>query len=93
MIYMSDHGESLGEGGVYLHGMPYLFAPEAQKHIGAIVWLGEGKMRERYDLSVLKSHKDDAFSHDNLFHTLLGIFEVDTKVYNKDLDILNGVKN
>ena len=93
MIYMSDHGESLGEGGVYLHGMPYLFAPEAQKHIGAIVWLGEGKMRERYDLSALKSHKDDAFSHDNLFHTLLGIFEVDTKVYNKDLDILSGVKN
>ena len=68
--------------------MPYLLAPEAQKHIGAIVWLGEGKMRERYDLSVLKSHKDDAFSHDNLFYTLLGIFEVKTEIYRKDMDML-----
>lgn len=40
MLYMSDHGESLGEYGVYLHGMPYPLAPEAQKHIAALVWFG-----------------------------------------------------
>ena len=88
MIYMSDHGESLGEKGIYLHGMPYIFAPEAQKHIASIVWLG-GEIEKRYDINRIKNYKDRSFSHDNLFHTLLGIFEVRTKIYDKNLDILD----
>ena len=87
MIYMSDHGESLGEGGVYLHGMPYMFAPQAQKHIAAMIWM-DGKIAGEYDLSKLAALKDRAFSHDNLFHTLLGIFEVKTEIYRKDMDML-----
>lgn len=88
MIYMSDHGESLGEKGIYLHGMPYIFAPEAQKRIASIVWLG-GEIEKRYDINMIKNYKDRSFSHDNLFHTLLGIFEVRTKIYDKNLDILD----
>jgi lipid A ethanolaminephosphotransferase len=87
MIYMSDHGESLGEKGVYLHGLPYFMAPEAQTHIGAVMWFGQG-MKKLFDIKNLEKRKDDAYSQDNLFDTLLGIFGVKTKVYNKKMDIL-----
>lgn len=92
MLYMSDHGESLGENGLYLHGLPYLFAPESQKHVASFLWLGEGEMREDVDIEKLKSYSNKKFSQDNLFHTLLGLFEVETKVYNKQMDILNDAK-
>ena len=85
MIYLSDHGESLGENGVYLHGLPYMIAPDAQKHIGAVMWFGE-QAKEHFNL--LEQKKDKELSHDNLFHTLLGFFAVKTAVYDKELDIL-----
>ena len=88
MLYMSDHGESLGEGGLYLHGMPYFMAPEEQTKVASLIWLGEGDMRDDYDLEKLKNIKSNKFSQDNLFHTLLGLFEVETEVYKKDMDIL-----
>jgi len=88
MIYMADHGESLGEGGIYLHGLPYFMAPEAQTHIGALIWLGKG-MQKEIDIHHLKAKSNEAFSQDNLFHTLLGIFNVQTKLYNKKMDILS----
>lgn len=87
MIYMSDHGESLGENGLYLHGMPYFMAPEEQTHIGAMMWFGD-EMKKDIDTEKLKSYSDKAFSHDNLFHTIIGLFEVETKIYDKDMDML-----
>lgn len=87
MFYMSDHGESLGENGLYLHGMPYFMAPEEQTHIGAMMWFGD-EMKKDIDTAKLKSYSDKAFSHDNLFHTIIGLFEVDTKIYDKNMDIL-----
>ena len=88
MLYMSDHGESLGEKGLYLHGLPYFMAPDEQKHIGSLIWLGE-EMKKDFDLEKLNSYKNNQFSQDDLFHTLLGLFEVETTVYKKDMDILN----
>lgn len=87
MVYMSDHGESLGENGVYLHGLPYFMAPDEQKHIGALMWF-DGAIKDELDIDKLNSYKNNSFSQDNLFHTLLGLFEVETKVYKKDMDIL-----
>jgi lipid A ethanolaminephosphotransferase len=87
MIYMSDHGESLGEGGVYLHGLPYFMAPEAQTHIGAMMWFGK-HMSKEIDAKALRERREKAYSQDNLFSTLLGIFNVKTKVYKEDMDIL-----
>jgi len=89
MFYMSDHGESLGENGFYLHGMPYMIAPNEQKHIASLLWLGDGEMKEDYNIEKLNTYKNKEFSQDNLFHTLLGLFEVETDVYKKDMDILN----
>ena len=75
MLYVSDHGESLGERGLYLHGMPYLIAPEEQVHVPIIVWSGASS-----DIDFEKSLvlKDQPNSHDALFGTLLDLFEVDT---------------
>ncbi len=87
MLYMSDHGESLGENGIYLHGLPYFMAPDEQKHIGSLIWFG-GEIKEDIDVEKLASYKNNSFSQDDLFHTLLGLFEVETEVYKKDLDIL-----
>ena len=87
MIYMADHGESLGENGIYLHGLPYFMAPDAQKHVGAIMWFGKG-MQKLIDVDALQAKSKENYSHDNLFHTLLGIFNVESSVYNEKLDIL-----
>lgn len=88
MMYVSDHGESLGEHGVYLHGLPYMIAPEAQKRPAAVVWLGEA-LRAEIDEAGLRRRAEAPLSHDNVFHSVLGFFEVDTKVYRKDLDIFH----
>jgi len=88
MIYMSDHGESLGENGVYLHGLPYFMAPDAQKHIGSFMWFGD-EMKKEIPISKLKKEKDKIYSHDNLFHTLIGLFEVKTEVYDRDKDMVH----
>lgn len=88
MLYMGDHGESLGELGVYLHGMPYVVAPEAQTHIPTILWLGN-HFRADVDQRILRQQARGEFSHDNLFHTLLGLMEIHTEVYNPRLDILH----
>jgi lipid A ethanolaminephosphotransferase len=77
MLYVSDHGESLGEHGLYLHAAPYLIAPKEQTHVPAIVWLGQNF---GYQKSQLMQHKDDALSHDDLFCTLLVSFKLETNM-------------
>lgn len=80
MFYVSDHGESLGEYGVYLHGMPYLMAPKAQKHVPAVIWLGES-IKHDLILDNIDTKRRQHWSHDNVFATLLGLFEVDSAIY------------
>ncbi len=87
MLYMSDHGESLGENGIYLHGLPYFMAPDAQKHISALFWFGS-QWQDDPHIAHLVAHNRDRYSQDNLFHTLLGLFNVKTEVYDKKLDML-----
>ena len=89
MFYMADHGESLGEGGFYLHGLPYFIAPDAQKHVASVMWLGKDFPIDRESLKKNASHE---FSQDNLFSTLLGFFDLQSEVYEKKMDIL-AVKN
>ena len=91
MMYTSDHGESLGESGVYLHGLPNFIAPESQTHVPAFLWLG--KSYHGVDKARLKQTVSEPLSHDNLFHTLLGLFEVESDVHNPSMDILNHIEN
>lgn len=87
MMYVSDHGESLGEYGVYLHGLPYALAPDTQKHVPAIVWIGEG-MKHDVLLAETKARRTQPWSHDNVFATLLGFFEVATEAYDAKMDLV-----
>lgn len=86
LIYFGDHGESLGEGGIYLHGMPYFMAPKEQKHVASIVWVGSSAKMKFIDTKRISS--DKKYSQDYIFHTILGFFQVKTKLYNPNLDIL-----
>ncbi len=88
MLYISDHGESLGESGIYLHGLPYMIAPDTQKHVPMIMWFGRNYDLSKRNLERLKSRSHQKYSHDNLFHTLLGMFEIKTNIYKANLDII-----
>lgn len=88
MLYMSDHGESLGENGLYLHGLPYAMAPSEQTHVPMIVWLSAGlEQRSGIQASCLAKHQDVAYSHDNLFHSILGLMDVRTSAYQPERDL------
>jgi len=91
MLYASDHGESLGESGMYLHGMPYWLAPDAQTHVPVILWFGKNYLDA--DLGHVRQLRDKDLSHDNVFHTLLGLFEVQSAVYDSSKDILQQSRN
>jgi len=75
MLYVSDHGESLGEHGVYLHAAPYVIAPKEQTHVPAILWTGKNF---DYKLADIRPYKNFALSHDDLFCSLLVAYELDS---------------
>ena len=88
MLYVSDHGESLGENGIYLHGMPWALAPEAQKHVPWIMWTGGLASRSAVDWGCAGKSVDEPISHDNYYHTVLGLLGVQTPTYVRKLDML-----
>ena len=89
MLYLSDHGESLGEYGQFLHGLPYSIAPEVQKHVPMVSWLTP-EMMQRGQLSehCVRSTSDTALTHDNLYHSMLGLLDVQSPSYKPQLDML-----
>lgn len=94
MIYLSDHGESLGENKLYLHGMPYLFAPVEQKHVPFFFWFSPNFERDSgINRQCLTAQTDTEYSHDNLFHTMLGLLNVSTSLYKPELDMVGTCRN
>jgi lipid A ethanolaminephosphotransferase len=85
MLYVSDHGESLGEHGIYLHGLPWIMAPDAQKHPAALLWFGS--RFDGIDTGTLRADSTRPWTHDNIFHTVLGLLEIQTRVYDPNQDI------
>jgi lipid A ethanolaminephosphotransferase len=93
MIYVSDHGESLGENGLYLHGIPYAIAPEWQTHVPMFVWVSRQITASGdVDVRCLRGRAHAELSHDNLFHSVLGLLDVDTRAYQPSLDIFDGCR-
>jgi lipid A ethanolaminephosphotransferase len=89
LIYVSDHGESLGENGLYLHGVPYAFAPRQQTHVPMVTWLSAGlQQRTGVRSDCLRQRAAEPLSHDNVFHTVLGVMDVETRVRQDALDML-----
>jgi len=95
MIYVSDHGESLGENGMYLHAAPYAIAPETQVHIPMVMWFGKDTLaQEGIDRTCLKAKQDEKdLSHDNIFHSVLGLFQIQTGVYQSGLDMFHDCRH
>ncbi|MGL5813625.1 MAG: phosphoethanolamine transferase [Aeromonas sp.] len=89
LVYLSDHGESLGALGLYLHGTPYKFAPDDQTRVPLLTWFSPQLQQDRQlNQECLRQEAGSKrFSHDNLFHSMLGIMDVQTKVYDGALDM------
>ena len=88
MLYVSDHGESLGEGGLYLHGVPYRLAPEVQLQVPMVAWLSPA-FRQSFgvDATCLRREAQRPVSHDHLFHSVLGLLDVATSTYDRSHDV------
>lgn len=88
MLYVSDHGESLGEGGLYLHGVPQSIAPDVQRKVPFVMWLSPAFKREFHvSDKCLRERAGKPVSHDNLFHSLLGVLDIETTAYERGMDI------
>ena len=95
MVYVSDHGESLGEGNLYLHGLPYAIAPDVQKQVPWITWLSPA-MQSRSGVATACLQKDLAqrrITHDGYFHAVLGLLDVQSTVYQAEQDIYAPCRN
>ena len=90
MLYVSDHGESLGESGLYLHGLPYALAPAEQTHVPMQFWASKEFLADHHlDQKSLLAKRSAPYSHDNLFHSMLGLFKIRTAIYRSDLDVFS----
>ena len=88
LIYVSDHGESLGENNLYLHGLPYQVAPDVQKRVPWITWWS-ARFEKQMGLqsTCLKNKRDMPLTHDHYFHSVLGLLDISTEVYQAPLDV------
>jgi lipid A ethanolaminephosphotransferase len=93
LVYVSDHGESLGERGLYLHGIPYALAPAEQTHIPMLMWFSAAaQKRFGIDVSCLRARQDERFSHDNLYHSAIGMLDVQTRIYRPEQDLFRSCR-
>ena len=89
LMYISDHGESLGEYGLYLHGTPDSLAPDVQKDVPFVIWMSEAfKQKKAVQLSQLA--EQSSHSHANVFHSVMGAFDMRSEIYQRRLDIFSG---
>ena len=87
MVYVSDHGESLGENNLFLHGLPYSIAPDVQKHVPWVSWFSAAyTQRTGVGSACLKGLRDREITHDHYFHSILGLMDVQAAVYQPALD-------
>jgi lipid A ethanolaminephosphotransferase len=91
LVYVSDHGESLGENGIFLHGLPYAIAPDVQTRVPMLMWASQGFAQAAgVDWDCLRRRAAAAgqvVSHDHLFHTLMGLLGVGSQVYEPTWDL------
>ena len=88
LIYVSDHGESLGENGLYLHGAPYYIAPDEQKIVPMVMWLSEA-FQKQYGVKseLIENNIRKTVTHDHLYHTILGLLNVRSSTYEQGWDL------
>ena len=88
--YLSDHGESTGEHGMYLHGSPYAIAPSQQTHVPMIMWFSDQwKNASEKQINCLAQQKATTLSQDNLFPSMLSLLNIQTQVIDPKNDMLH----
>ena len=93
LLFVSDHGESLGENNLYLHGLPYAIAPDLQKRVPMLLWLSAGTPKSLgLDVACLQRRAKEPAAHDHLFHTVLGLVDVKTALYDPKWDLAQGCR-
>lgn len=93
LIFVSDHGESLGEGGLFLHGIPYAIAPAVQKEVPMMLWLSDSyRASFSLDAGCLRARTTEPVAHDHLFHTVLGLLDIRSGIYEKRYDLATSCK-
>ena len=94
LIYVSDHGESLGEKGLFLHGVPYSIAPAEQTRVPMAMWFSPGFVQDAgLDIACLRHEATEPASHDNLFPSILGLMQVTTREYQPAFDLFAKCRN
>ncbi|WP_190339749.1 phosphoethanolamine transferase [Vibrio sp. S11_S32] len=95
MMYISDHGESLGEHGLYLHGTPYSLAPKEQTTVPWQMWIPKQYAQQKnINLDCVKRESQKTgYSHDNFFHSLIGFMGVTTKEKNEQQDLFSSCQS
>ena len=78
MIFVSDHGESLGEGNLFMHGMPKSIAPKEQTEIPFIVWQNDERTTMKNIDNVEQYH---------IFHSVMNYLGMESPIYNEELNI------
>ena len=93
-VYVSDHGESLGENGLFLHGAPYQLSPDVQRIVPMVMWLSEG-FKKDYKVSErqLNSISKVPVTHDHLYHSVLGLLNVKSSTYEPRWDLFASKDN
>lgn len=79
MIYVSDHGESLGEKNLYMHGLPFSIAPKEQYEIPFIVWLSDDASKQLKPNKILSQH--------HVFHSVLNFLNIESPIYDEKMNI------
>lgn len=94
LIYVSDHGESLGENGLFLHGTPYAIAPNEQTHVPMQIYMDDDSAKDLHidKQCLITKANQEQLSHDNIYHSIIGLFDIITKDYNVNLDIFNSCR-
>jgi lipid A ethanolaminephosphotransferase len=93
LLYVSDHGESLGEKGLFLHGVPYPIAPAEQIRVPMVMWASQGAAAAvGVSWDCLQRRAAEPAQHDHLFHTLLGLLDVGTALHEPRWDLTSGCR-
>ncbi|WP_088287153.1 phosphoethanolamine transferase [Ideonella sp. A 288] len=93
LLYVSDHGESLGENGLYLHGLPYALAPDEQTRVPMLVWFSDAfATGQHLDLACVRQRAAKPASHDHLFHSVLGLLDVSTRLHDPAMDLFGACR-
>jgi lipid A ethanolaminephosphotransferase len=89
LFYVADHGESLGEFGIYKHGIPISFAPDAQKYVPFFVWVSDSYIKQNPEKAkaLLERTREEKISHDYLFSSLLDCANISSEMVDKSLSL------